>query len=355
MLSNKNLKVVMNQLKLRANPYLQGDRVLSYRCIRHFTRRMSIVYKCRVRFADRGQTEIIIKILRPYWKSKNEPVRLSEQILTEYKKTIAAFERFPELEFFKIPKAICVLPDSYALVTEAVYNGNGVDHLITKTTIYHRFNNKAFSKLKDIIYSCGTFLAYYHKCSIVNESFSENEQNKLKEYLFIRVRKIGELFKDKVDGKTLACVECFIDDALCELVKIDRQDRWLMVDAQGDFSPANILYTGKLMALIDFADCRPSPRYLDIGCFINYLSMLSLNKIYFQYEKMEELKSHFIQGYKTVFPEINDSACKLFKLRYLMTNLITQAFDSQRSIIHKAYYKPRISRYIKALTSFCMT
>ena len=325
-----------------------SDSIFQYRIKKVYRRMLSTSFQCEIIYKRKGKKSYFIKTLNAASiYGKNDTDFLKSRILKEYNNTLEAYHRFPASDYFHIIKPICVIPDQFALITELVENALSVEDYFKKKVLLAPFNG-VLSKLTNIFYLCGKFLGLYHKNNLVTMSFTGQVADEFVEYLSFRIRKIRGLIDSERVRQSLKAIDPYIESIIRPLVRIGMDDSAFMANIHGDFSPSNILYNGSSMVLIDFADSKQYSRYQDVGGFLNYLDMLNLNKFYYKRKEIEILKQSFLDGYTCILP-VEDNARRVFVIRYLVTNLITQLIESKRSWIKKKIFKNRIQRYIRAL------
>ncbi len=314
----------------------------------HFQRRFSQVCHCALRTVIGGNYEIVVKILRKDPHIYKNRQKLEERILCEYDSLCEIGHIFPPNNLFKIPKALCVVPKKHALIVEYVRGVPVEDHFNKKPLILTGGNS--FTNIKKEIAMCGDFLGLYHNNTWSNIYFEKHDLKTIQAYLFSKVSVVAELMeKVNLPKKSLLSMKQDI-----ELIMSKPESffdvKEMLVKCHGDFTPSNLLFGVSEAYLIDFADARNAPKYLDVACFLNYLDMLHLNKpLLNPLCKIIELQEAFLSQYRLQQPMFNNEMLLLFRLRYLLTNLIMQLYDSQKSVLHRLYYNNRINRYLNGI------
>lgn len=310
-------------------------------------RRLSDVYMVKIYFPNRTFQSVCIKIVKCD-KFDAKSIEINRRKLEhEFAMHLLSYERSRKLSGFSVVRPMAVYSDDLAFITESFDNSKTIESLLTKGLILGGHN-----KLEHIMYSSGVLLSQYHGLKIENMSGANKEIEELKQYILVRLALIYEYFEKEQKNISLTKSLQGFNKEFSELIIQNNFGKNLLTCSHGDFTPANILYDGETLALIDFSEAvEKSPRYVDIGSFVNYLNMLPLNKPIYSIQKIETLKSSFIKGYCSE-NEINLLLLRLYQFRFLSTNMLTQIYEMQSSKVKNILMQRRIKRYMSVLESF---
>mgnify|MGYP002332533530 CR=1 FL=1 len=331
------MKKYIENLLLSKDGLFPEKEIVSFKLFGKCVRRLSTVYFLDVSFASNINRKYCLKSL------SDNVVDGKKKIINEYNSNLFVYENFEENNVFRIVKPIYVDPQEKFLITEFFENGKTIESFLVRNIYFGNFEN-----IRRIIFSCGFFLRKYHGVSVSVTTFEKKIMQDLKKYLIVRLEKIctyaeNNGFENKFSHKEIERF-CLRYDELLNGYE-PRPEMFSLI--HGDFTPANILYDKSSFSLIDFSDSKISSKYQDIGCFLNYLRMLSLNKPFISEKKIELLQLAFLQGYDDTNTE-GHKLIKVYQYRYLLTNLISQINELQSAPIKSVYLKSRIVKYMNS-------
>ena len=312
----------------------------SFEVIRHFTRKFSHGFLCNLRSENTPKKNMVF--VKLYKKGNHDKQWLIERVLREYQNCQRSHLLFNCDSEFKIVKAICASPNIGAIVFEAIDNSVTFEDVIKRRGKFVSEN----CSLLDIAHRSGRLLGRFHLAQLIDENFKEQDLRRLKEYISFRAKKIDTFLGKR---KVKPIVDNIWKSCATKILNIAEKDKYFCVFNHGDFSPSNLLTKRGRLYLIDFADSKVAPRYLDIAYFCCYLDVLTVNKPYFRPSLVNKLKGSFKDGYEQTFAPINESCVNFFAVRYLINNLLAQISDYKNNFFLRPIYRLRIQKYIERL------
>jgi hypothetical protein len=322
------------------------DKVVTYSIEKIHKRRLSSVYFVNINFSCSGTKKLCIKLVNCDKSNIKKMDIYKKKLVDEFNSHLSAYENFNSPTDFRIVKPICVFSDDLALITESFENSTTLESMIIKNIILG--GEKNLIQLEKLMFSSGILLSQYHALRVEDMVSVNKEVETLKKYILVRLNLIYKYFNDNHKKYPSTKSVKLFNDIFSKIIVDDKNGKNLLTNIHGDFTPANVLFDGNTLALIDFSEVSAAPKYTDVGCFINYLDMLPLNKPIYSIKKIKKLKESFENGYNSE-NEINPLLVKLYKFRYLSTNMLTQIYEMRDSKLKSILMHHRIKRYMALL------
>jgi len=261
--------------------------------------------------------QVIVKRINDSIKAENAIAA----ILHEFESLVTVRDRLPAHFLDTVPKPLMVLPDSRALVLNAL-SGTPLSVILKREANrfvgpFRRMRMQALGRL------IGEWLRQFHE-STRTDPIPHDSRVFLDalEERFVQCRTVG-LAQDSIDT-----VRRLISSA---------SDRWEghpvpAAATQGDFIPQNLLVDGGRLAVVDFeAFCQRQATYEDVAIFLAYIQAMSTFPYYSQ-AALQRLTDSFLHAYGLT---VDGPLLKL----YLAASLVVLV--SELNVSRSAPYGPR--------------
>ncbi|OUR99169.1 hypothetical protein A9Q81_11360 [Gammaproteobacteria bacterium 42_54_T18] len=334
--------------KLTENEFVElvANKDFKFDVERVHKRRLSDVYLVSISFSGGATKRVCIKVVKCDRENDSLFDVNKKKLIHEYESHLLSYNDFDHSSQFCVVKPLAVYPDDLVFVSEAFDDSTTLEDMITKALFFG--GSDSVGELETLMYSCGVLLNKYHSINVKNIGDLQGTLDTLKEYILVRIDLIYAFFNKKQKGYSLSRGLGFYQQQFSK-VKVDPDaGEGELVIIHGDFTPANVLYDGNTLALIDFSESAEALRYVDVGGFVNYLDMLPLNKPFFSSRKVASLKAAFIEGY-CAGSNINHLLVEFYQFRYFSTNMLTQIYEMEGSRLKRLVLHRRIRRYMEML------
>ena len=239
---------------------------------------------------------------------------VDSRLVAEYNCLNAAHKRFSHYPRFATPRPIAFLPEWRAIVTTQV-PGEPLKHLIVSQT--QLWAVKQPYNLQEAMFLCGQWLCEFHRHVSAVTGF---EMGDLGSYVSHRVKilesaGLADTNLGAVLSKRIREREREVCDSLNSVV------------THSDFIPANVLFDGQGISVLDFSWAAEGSRYFDIVAFWLDLERLGEMPNYSR-KRMRLLQKAFLTGYGGISEECE--AFQLFELVHRVNSAVVLWRLSQR-------------------------
>ena len=328
-------------LSVRNYDFIEGE-ILDVKINKIIRRRLSKVYILDL-FTRNGKVSVCIKVLNV---EKNEYNISKRKLEKEYKNCSYVYDNFSDEKIFRISKPLHYSANDLLIVTELLTNYSTLE---ANVGLFSFLKNK--NSILDLSFVTGGKLAEFHRKSGNEEAFSLEKFNDLREYLLYRLTLIYDFIRNRFPSEVSNKLSMIIDGQF-EPYFLERTGGGdNIVLAHCDFTPANILWNGRSLALIDFADTKYASRYMDLACYIHYHRMLHMNYSFYNKSTISKIQERFLTGYDSIY-KVDKNILEIYLLRYLLTNTLTNIYEYKSSRLKMFILEKRISRYVDAIFQF---
>ncbi len=132
-------------------------------------------------------------------------------------------------------------------------------------------------------------------------------------------------FVERLEREALECVPLGLDPGLVgpilartrQIIERHASDTWPVVAAHNDFTPENIMVTGRGIVVVDYQAVEPSSTpYPDLALFLTYLETFAKYPLY-RATALRTLQAAFLEGYGEPWPSLE--ILTLFEIQALLT------------------------------------
>lgn len=342
MFSKNAVQVVVENLWEDGTLGYSANKNNRFKILKVHKRRLSNVYHVKTTNPAHESKNVYIKVAK---FDTDQRDLAGKKLEKEYAHHLDFYSKISHSSKFGIVRPLCVYPEVPAIVTESFPESQPIKNSIFKYLLLG--GKKRRANTESLLFATGEMLRAFHDPHLQDIENLSQHQAELGDYIILRLKIIDEFLINNNyphQASLVSIFEKYLKNQLFEQCSV----RNIQGLTHGDFTPGNVLTNGKKLALIDFSESSTAPVYLDVGCFINFLVMLPLNKPILSKKRLTNLKAAFINGYGK-HGKVETELCKLYQLRYLTTNLLTQLREMENSSIRGIFMKKRIARYLKEM------
>ncbi len=310
-----------------------NNSVVSVDLVGNIERRLSSLYIFRIDYLNRSRKIIVKK-----YHSISE-----ERLLSEFKNNFFIYNNLSCDKSIKIPEPLFLDKDLAIVAFEFLDGYFSCENMFKLRSFYLRFQEKIKEN-----YLVGSKLAYFHNETSHFDWRADTGGyglDFLVNYLTERSVLVSKFLHENKSKEFSHRFDMLVTNRLEEFLMshFDYSDIPTLV--HHDFNPSNVMINKSKIAFIDFSESRLACRMIDVCCYCNYLEMLSLNYPIYSKKRIKELLSSFIEGY-TSFLSFDEGMFKIYSLRYLFTNLLTNIYEMKENPSRRYLFSKRIRRYV---------
>jgi len=295
---SKNLPFTTEEIK-QALKEKRGWNITGVRISKIQEREGTVVAKLLLDLSDGDRKTVWAKKINLFYHSKDENIQMGRK---EYDVLNVLYDKFNNIDKMNVTKPLAYLPANNVFLTEHS-EGKNLHVLIKKQDV----------DLGRYLYYAGKWLAVFHASTLTGEKASGEELEMAdKERLEKDIKELKRMGSNRTLLKT---VSEYLYDKSAEI----RGMSFESVGSHVDFAPRNILVKkdGSITG-IDFAGYCNRSFYDNLGMFLAFMDTFRRYPL-LDVSNLEELKSHFITGYKEESGKnISPDVLEYFKLRYLI-------------------------------------
>jgi thiamine kinase-like enzyme len=271
-----------------------------------------------------------------------------QQVHDEYEVLDKLHKSFPSNHNLGVIKPVACFPDCLALVTEE-QSGLKFSTFFKSARVYSR--EKQFNELVGLTRACGHWLRCFQEFMHGESRTLTYDFQELFNYCEVRLERLSRSRPHEFTKELCKAILDFVKHTIYEVNPLKLQ----IVGRHNDFTPNNMIVSGRRLIVLDFAGFSYGPICCDYVKFWSGLDSIVGSPLVSS-AAVEELKNAFVGGYGVAM-DFNDPLVAVFRVAWILDRIDDIWLEEWPSlgVLRRLVYVRLHKRYLCVLRDYLQT